>query len=115
MATLTKNREIRYDGGWLEFIEHKTGKRILSWRREMNRLGMSLFFTDNTMLYLEHGDLFPDEPKYEPMPKSICVSCGQDHHATYWNWKGQCTATVSKFWHQVRKVFWHRYQKLGHL
>ena len=112
---LSTNREIFYKNP-IEFLEHKTGKTVLSWRREMQRFGYTVFFTDKTMCHID--EMVPidwTQIEYLQIPSSICISCGQDSHASYWNWKGQCTATVQKFWGNMRKVFWHRYQKLGHL
>lgn len=112
---LTTNREVFW-GDPIEKIEHLTGKTVLSWRREPHRFGIAVFFTDKTMCYIDEMAPFDwSKVEYLQIPNSICASCGQDAHASYWNWKGQCSATVKAFCLKMRKVFWHRYQKLGHL
>lgn len=112
---LTTNREIFF-GSPIEKVEHLTGKTVLSWRRDMNRFGYTVFFTDKTMCLIDEGAPFDwEKAEYLRIPSSICTSCGQDAHVSYWNWKGQCVATVKNFWLKARKVFWHRYQKTGHL
>lgn len=112
---LTKNREIHF-GDPVEKIEHLTGKTVLSWRREPHRFGFTVFFTDKTMCHIDEGAAFDwAKVEYLRIPTTICASCGQDAHASYWNWKGQCSATTKAFWGKMRKVFWHRYQVKGHL
>jgi acetone carboxylase gamma subunit len=105
---LTRNRETRYEN-FVEFVEHKTGKRVLSWGRATDRLCCYIYFTDKTMLEVIEYEGFPDEPVYKPIPGSICASCGENSHAGYINWKRQCVVTMRNFWERVRKVYWHRY------
>ena len=105
---LSRNREIFY-GNLVEWIEHKTGKTVKSWRREPHRLEELIIFTDGTCTRLQEGMAY-DEITFEPIPKSICVSCGEEMHMSEWNWKAQCTNTVKQFWEKVRKLYWHRYK-----
>lgn len=115
---LTKSSEIYYRD-WIDRIEHHTQKKILSWERCYDRFGFYVYFTDQTMLYFAEGGALPEDPselKYQPIPGSICASCGEKRHgAAFYNWKGQCTLTVKHFWEKVRTVFWHRYTKNGKL
>ena len=108
---LTRNREISYQSP-VEFLEHITGKKVLSWRQEPERMGTVFHFTDKTMLYQDYGSMLEiNNIVYEPLPKSICVSCGQDMHFSTFDWRGRCEHSLKHFWERVRKVYWHRYSK----
>jgi NADH pyrophosphatase NudC (nudix superfamily) len=106
---LTRNREIEYKN-FVEWIEHRTGKTVKSWKRESHRLSTLVIFTDNTCTYLDEGMLY-ETIQFEEIPKSICASCGEEMHVSSWNWKKQCTNTAKLFWEKVRKLYWHRYLK----
>lgn len=106
---MRSNREIFYDSP-LDFIKHVTGKDVLSWRRCYDKLGFEVFFADQTYCYIsESAPIEWNKIEYLKIPKSICVSCGQDMHASTIDWKGRCSITVQAFWANVRKIFWHRY------
>lgn len=107
---LTKNREILYKNP-VEFIEHKTGKTVKSWQRDYASLRVIFIFTDNTCTYIDEGGLMSMNIVYEPLPKSICVSCGEQAHVSLWDWNGRCEKSLKNFWKKVRKVYWHRYTK----
>src|ERR1051325_7938501 len=107
---LTRNREIRYKDS-VEFIEHVTGKTVKSWRRLPERFSTMIIFTDNTCTYLNEGALMDTNIVFEPLPKSICLSCGEEMHISNWNWKAQCQITTKRFWEKVRRLYWHRYSR----
>ena len=108
---LLNNKEIRY-GGNIEYIEHLTGKTVKSWRNEIAKLSQTIIFTDNTCLELNpYESIDINNLQFKEIPKSICISCGKDAHASYWDFKGWCDKTTKNFWEQVRKVYWHRYLK----
>jgi len=107
---ITRNREIRYDNP-VDFIEHKTGKIVKSWKHYNDRMQTLIIFTDNTCLELDEGMLISNNLVFNPLPKSICVSCGEEMHISTFDWQGRCKKTLDNFWEKVRKVYWHRYSK----
>lgn len=107
---LSINKEIQYKNP-VEFIEHFTGKTVKSWKRDYASLRIIFIFTDNTYTYVDEGGLISSNIIYEPLPKSICVSCGEDMHISSWDWSGRCEKTLKNFWQKVRKIYWHRYTK----
>lgn len=108
---VTTSKEIVYRDQ-VDFIEHVTGKKVLSWRHAMERAGTIFHFTDKTMMFVDYGGMIDMENiVYEPLPRTVCLSCGGDMHAGYFDWKGRCEHTVKHFWERVRKVYWHRYSK----
>lgn len=107
---MLKNREIIYND-YIEFIEHKTGKRVVSYKRLMDTMQTLIIFTNNTCCYVEDGMSLDDEIVFHPLPKSICSCCGEDSHCGEINWKGQCSIYVRNFWGKVRKIYWHRYSQ----
>lgn len=109
MAIAT-NKEILYKDP-VEFVEHVTGKTVKTWRSLPYKRATLIVFTDNTCCELDEGSLISHEIVCEPLPKSICVSCGQDMHVTKFDWLGRCEATLKRFWERARKVYWHRYSK----
>ena len=111
MAT-SLNREIRHQD-YTGFIEHKTGKRIKTWRKNYCNYSTTIIFSDNTSLPLFEGGIFPDNPIYERIPESFCASCGEDAHVSQFDIFGRCDITLKKFWQKVRKVYWHRHSKGG--
>ena len=106
------NREIIHNSP-IEFIEHKTGKKVKSWKRLENELRTIIIFTDNTCCYLNPFDSI-DEIEFQPMPKSFCACCGEETHYGYFDWAGRCEIYLKRLWEKARKVFWYRYIKNGH-
>lgn len=110
---LTQSREIYYVN-FIERLEHITGKKVLSWHKVPHKLAHEIYFTDKTMLELRQGDELQADPKnieYKRIPASICVSCGEDAHASTFDRLGRCSNLQRGFWSNVRKVYWHRYLK----
>lgn len=96
----------------VEFIEHMTGKTVLSWKEDYQSLRTLFTFTDNTCTFVKRGQILTIEPVvFEPLPRAYCASCGETAHISGFNWKSQCDKTVSSFWEKVRKLYWHRYSK----
>lgn len=107
---ITTRKEIRYRDP-VEFIEHKTGKTVKSWRRDLHRFMTLIIFTDNTCLELDEGVLVAADIVFKPLPKSICISCGEEMHFSKFDWLNRCEVTLRDFWQRARKVYWHRYSK----
>jgi hypothetical protein len=107
------NKEIRYNSP-VEFIEHKTGKRVKSWKRLLDRMSVMIIFDDNTCVRLDEGGLIDNEIVFEPLPKSYCACCGEEAHIGYFDWAGRCDVFLKRIWGNARKLFWHRYIKNDH-
>lgn len=97
---------------FVEYLEHSTRKKILSWRMAPHRFGREVFFTDKTMCFISEGEYLDfSRIKYLEIPKSICVSCGEEMHAGAIDKYGRCENKLTEFYKNVRKVYWHRYSK----
>lgn len=108
---LAISREIQ-GKDFLQFIEHSTGKKVLSWREAAGRFGREVYFTDGTMCYLDPYVAFDfTELEYMQIPKSICVSCGEEAHVSSFDRFGRCQNRLTEFYKNMRKVYWHRYSK----
>lgn len=109
---ITTGRQIRYDD-LAEYVEHQTGKKLRSWKQDSASLMTYFLFEDGTMGALSMGDMIENVFDIKPydVPKSFCVSCGEEWHASSFDWQGRCGTTVRNFWKRVRKVYWHRYSK----
>ena len=108
---LATNRQIPQKD-FASYIEHITRKKILSWRESAGRFGREVFFTDNTMCYIDDGSMFDwSNIEYLQIPKSICRSCGEEMHFGAIDEYGRCENKLTEFYKNVRKVYWHRYSK----
>lgn len=97
---------------FVEYIEHTTRKKILSWRHSPGRFGREVYFTDSTAIFVEEGTYFDfSRIEYLEMPKSICISCGEEAHCGKFDRHGRCENKLTEFYKNVRKVYWHRYSK----
>lgn len=98
----------------LDYVEHKTGKKVRSWKRDDASLNIFFLFEDGTMGAVREGMMIdgplPEIHPYE-VPKTFCTSCGEEWHAATFDWQGRCGVSVKNFWNKVRKVYWHRYIK----
>lgn len=108
---LATSREIK-GKEFLEFIEHSTGKKVLSWREAVGRIGREIYFTDGTMCYIDpHSAYDFTALEYMEIPKSICISCGEEMHVGSFDRHGRCENKLTEFYKNMSKVYWHRYSK----
>ena len=98
------NREISYENS-IEYIEHITQRKVLSIKQDNASFRKLVVFTDGTCLYIEQG------VNIEPLPKSICASCGEDSHCGCLDFAGRCEVKLKKIWESAKKCYWHRYLK----
>lgn len=107
---ITRNRQIIYES-LPAIIEHKTGKRVRSWKSDQSSMSIFILFEDGSMGVIENGyDEVLDIQPYE-VPKSFCASCGEEWHVSKFDWNGRCETRLRNFWKKARKVYWHRYIK----
>lgn len=111
---ISSNREIFYKD-MFKYVEHKTGKKLRSWKNDISSMRTFFLFEDGSMGAVSNGMMLdgeiPEIEDYE-IPKSFCVSCGEEwHQASSFDWQGRCSSSLRKFWENVRKVYWHRYIK----
>lgn len=109
MAIAT-SREVYY-ANFAKYIEHQTGKKLKSWKRDHASLLIYFLFEDGSIGAIREGGSFDQIFDVRDMPKSFCVSCGEEWHASTFDWQGRCQTSVKNFWQKVRKVYWHRYSK----
>lgn len=111
---IASNREIYYEN-MFKYVEHKTGKKLRSWKKDQCSLKIFFLFEDGSMGVIEEGMMIdgdiPEIKAYD-IPKSFCASCGEEwHQASQFDWQGRCAVSLKKYWNNVRKVYWHRYIK----
>ena len=107
---ISLNREIVYKN-WIEFIEHKTGKIIKTWRQDPCKDSRTIIFMDNTSIDINECEPIPETFNFKPIPKNYCASCGEISHSSYFDFLGRCETTLKRFWKKARKVYWYRYLK----
>ncbi len=110
MAIAT-NKEIYYRDIF-ERVEHQTGKKLRSWKRDHSSMMIYFLFEDNSIGVIQEDVAFGggiEDIDLRDIPKSFCASCGEEWHVSSFDWQGRCNVSVKKFWEKVRKIYWHRY------
>ncbi len=115
MAIAT-NKEIYYRDIF-ERVEHQTGKKLRSWKRDQSSLMIYFLFEDGSIGAIQEGFIFDggiEDIDLRDIPKSFCTSCGEEWHVSGFDWQGRCETSVRNFWKKVRKIYWHRYLSDSH-
>lgn len=94
-------------------LEDEAGSRIKSVSQDPKRIGYLVEFWNSKMAFIDYlavstnysgGSLYHFED-------SVCVSCGESHIETKFDFAERCENKLKKIWENARKVYWHRYLK----